>query len=146
VIVSSTDGSRSGEVYKAKAKDPRIRRSSTPIVVLVIANRVASEIVSGACRITTGPGDGRDYIWQGAVQEQVQLDDGSALLLTIAHYYTPSGRLIQRDYSILNDGVLFGQTEGRRTGSHGRCKVHRSAESIRRRGHHSRREVPAVAR
>jgi carboxyl-terminal processing protease len=33
------------------------------------------------------------------VQAQFPLSEGAALLLTIAHYYTPSGRLIQRDYS-----------------------------------------------
>jgi carboxyl-terminal processing protease len=36
---------------------------------------------------------------KGLVQRQYTLKDGSALLLTVARYYTPSGRLIQRDYS-----------------------------------------------
>jgi carboxyl-terminal processing protease len=42
---------------------------------------------------------GETTFGKGLVQAQFQLQDGSALLLTIAHYYTPSGRLIQRDYS-----------------------------------------------
>jgi len=42
---------------------------------------------------------GETTFGKGLVQAQFSLVDGSALLLTIAHYYTPSGRLIQRDYS-----------------------------------------------
>ena len=60
----------------------------------------ASEIVSGALQ-------DHDRAWilgentfgKGSVQAQFPLSEGAALLLTIAHYYTPSGRLIQRDYS-----------------------------------------------
>jgi carboxyl-terminal processing protease len=36
------------------------------------------------------------------VQQPYPLSDKTALLLTIAHYYTPSGRLIQRDYSSIS--------------------------------------------
>ena len=36
---------------------------------------------------------------KGLVQRQYMLNDGSALLLTVARYYTPSGRLIQRSYA-----------------------------------------------
>jgi carboxyl-terminal processing protease len=36
---------------------------------------------------------------KGLVQRQYRLKNGAALLLTVARYYTPSGRLIQRDYS-----------------------------------------------
>jgi len=42
---------------------------------------------------------GTNSFGKGLVQNQFRLNDGSKLLLTIAHYYTPSGRLIQRDYS-----------------------------------------------
>jgi carboxyl-terminal processing protease len=60
----------------------------------------ASEIVSGALQ-------DHDRAWllgettfgKGLVQAQFPLSEGAALLLTIAHYYTPSGRLIQRDYA-----------------------------------------------
>jgi len=41
---------------------------------------------------------GTNSFGKGLVQNQLRLSNGSKLLLTIAHYYTPSGRLIQRDY------------------------------------------------
>ena len=72
-----------------------------PIVVLVNRNSAsAAEIVSGALQ-------DHDRAWivgeptfgKGLVQSQYPLSDDCALLLTIAKYYTPSGRLIQRDYS-----------------------------------------------
>lgn len=42
---------------------------------------------------------GQTTFGKGLVQRQYRLKNGAALLLTVARYYTPSGRLIQRDYS-----------------------------------------------
>ena len=42
---------------------------------------------------------GRRSFGKGLVQEQVKLNDGSAIRLTIARYYTPTGRCIQRSYA-----------------------------------------------
>jgi carboxyl-terminal processing protease len=59
----------------------------------------ASEIVAGAVQDNDrGIIIGRRTFGKGLVQEQVQLADGSAVRLTIARYYTPTGRCIQRPY------------------------------------------------
>ena len=59
----------------------------------------ASEILSGAIQDwDRGTIIGRTSFGKGLVQEQYELRDGSALRLTIARYYTPSGRCIQRPY------------------------------------------------
>lgn len=59
----------------------------------------ASEILSGAVQDwDRGVVIGRRTFGKGLVQEQFELDDGSALRLTIARYFTPSGRSIQRSY------------------------------------------------
>jgi carboxyl-terminal processing protease len=70
-------------------------------VVLVNGNSAsASEIVSGALQDhDRALIMGENTFGKGLVQAQFPLSEGAALLLTIAHYYTPSGRLIQRDYS-----------------------------------------------
>ena len=77
------------------------RSAEYPIVVLVNRGTAsAAEIVSGALQ-------DHDRAWilgektfgKGLVQAPYPLSGDTALLLTIAHYYTPSGRLIQRDYT-----------------------------------------------
>jgi carboxyl-terminal processing protease len=60
----------------------------------------ASEILAGAIQDwDRGVVIGRRTYGKGLVQEQFELGDGSALRLTIARYFTPSGRSIQRPYS-----------------------------------------------
>jgi carboxyl-terminal processing protease len=59
----------------------------------------ASEIMAGAIQDNDrGIVVGRRSFGKGLVQEQYDLSDSSALRLTVARYYTPSGRLIQRPY------------------------------------------------
>ena len=72
-----------------------------PLVVLV--NRLtasAAEIVSGAIQDhDRGLIVGEVTFGKGLVQTVYPLSENTGLALTTAHYYTPSGRLIQRDYS-----------------------------------------------
>ena len=72
-----------------------------PVVVLVNGETAsAAEIVAGALQDHDRAFIvGETTFGKGLVQFPFQLDYDSALLLTIAKYYTPSGRLIQRDYS-----------------------------------------------
>jgi carboxyl-terminal processing protease len=102
---------RKGEVVvshrgRASAEKPYLARGSSsgqnyPIVVLV--NRYsasAAEIVAGALQDhDRGLILGETTFGKGLVQTVFPLDDNTGLALTTAHYYTPSGRLIQRDYS-----------------------------------------------
>ncbi|MBW6491385.1 MAG: S41 family peptidase [Lentimicrobium sp.] len=61
----------------------------------------SSEIVAGAIQDNDrGVIIGRRSFGKGLVQEQLSLPDGSALRLTVARYYTPTGRSIQKPYTI----------------------------------------------
>jgi carboxyl-terminal processing protease len=72
-----------------------------PLVVLVNGDSAsAAEIVAGALQDhDRALIVGENTFGKGLVQLPIQLEYDSALLLTIAKYFTPSGRLIQRDYS-----------------------------------------------
>ena len=88
----------------AEAENPTPDR--TPIVVLVNRNTAsASEILAGALQDNDRALIvGESTFGKGLVQNPFPLEYGSMLLLTIAKYETPSGRLIQRDYS---NGSLY---------------------------------------
>jgi carboxyl-terminal processing protease len=77
------------------------RGIDVPLVFLVNRDSAsASEIVSGAIQDhDRGLVVGETTFGKGLVQTQFGLSEDTAMLLTTARYYTPSGRLIQRDYS-----------------------------------------------
>lgn len=87
------------ETQRYDAENPTPDRS--PVVILVNRNTAsASEILAGAMQdhdraLIVGEGT----FGKGLVQNRFMVDYGGMLLLTIAKYTTPSGRLIQRDYS-----------------------------------------------
>jgi carboxyl-terminal processing protease len=112
-LVVSHHGRASAET-KFTAKHGE-RGKEYPIVVLVNRNTAsASEILSGALQ-------DHDRAWifgestfgKGLVQAPFPLYGNSALLLTIAKYYTPSGRLIQRDYAHQGFYEYISRAEGK---------------------------------
>ena len=76
----------------------------TPLVVLIDGHSAsASEIVSGAIQDhDRGLIFGETSFGKGLVQSAFPLSEDTALWLTTAKYYTPSGRLIQRDYKTVS--------------------------------------------
>ncbi len=74
---------------------------SVPLVVLVDGDTAsAAEIVAGALQDNDRAMIiGEKTFGKGLVQNLIELENGSALALTAARYYTPTGRSIQRDYS-----------------------------------------------
>lgn len=72
-----------------------------PLVVLIDESSAsASEILAGAVQDNDrGLIVGRRSFGKGLVQNQMELSDNSAIRLTVARYYTPSGRCIQKNYT-----------------------------------------------
>lgn len=95
-------------VYTQGRKSPREDYNSNgtgsnqkmPLVVLVDEGSAsASEIFAGAIQDNDrGTIVGRRSFGKGLVQQPIEFSDGSAIRLTIACYYTPSGRCIQKPY------------------------------------------------
>ncbi len=78
------------------------------VYVLINENSAsASEVVAGALQDNdTGTIVGRRSFGKGLVQQEIKLGDGSAVRLTVARYYTPTGRSIQRPYENGNDAYF----------------------------------------
>ena len=95
-------------VYTQGRKAPRENYTSNgtgssqkmPLIVLVDEGSAsASEIFAGAIQDNDrGTIIGRRSFGKGLVQQPIEFSDGSAIRLTIARYYTPSGRCIQKPY------------------------------------------------
>lgn len=98
-LITYTEGrSRSRKSYHAY---PDGLFETGPLAILIDEGSAsASEIVSGAVQDNDrGIVIGRRSFGKGLVQEVFELSDGSGLALTVARYYTPSGRSIQRPYA-----------------------------------------------
>lgn len=83
--------------YESRNNSPDV----TPLVILINENTAsASEIVAGAMQDhDRALIVGQTSFGKGLVQSIIPLEYGAGLTLTSAKYFTPSGRLIQRDYS-----------------------------------------------
>lgn len=93
-----TDGTKIGKSeYKTRGRP--FYQIGHIAVLIDEGSASASEIVAGAIQDDDrGIIVGRRSFGKGLVQEQYPLSDGSALRLTVARYYTPSGRSIQKPY------------------------------------------------
>jgi carboxyl-terminal processing protease len=76
-----------------------ILKEDKVVVLIDESSASASEILAGALQDNDrGLVIGRRSFGKGLVQEEMRFSDGSALRLTVARYYTPTGRSIQRSY------------------------------------------------
>jgi len=98
-LIVYTEGKNRPRSYAYATK--RGSFESGELVILIDEGSAsASEIVAGAIQDNDrGTIVGRRSFGKGLVQEQLSLYDGSALRLTVARYYTPTGRCIQKPYT-----------------------------------------------
>ena len=98
-LIVYTEGRRSPrQEYRS---DGRGSYQSIPLVVLIDeVTASASEILAGAIQDNDrGTIIGRRSFGKGLVQQPIEFNDGSMMRLTIARYYSPSGRCIQKPYT-----------------------------------------------
>jgi len=96
--IVSTEGSRVPD-RKYKARKSGLFEEGNLVIMIDGGSASASELVSGAVQDwARGVIVGRRSFGKGLVQQPFMLSDGSLIRLTVARYYTPTGRLIQKPY------------------------------------------------
>ena len=98
-LIVYTEGRRfSRQEYRAQGNGKFL--DGRVVVLINEFTASAAEIVTGAIQDQDrGTVVGRRSFGKGLVQRPVEFSDGSMMRLTIAHYYTPSGRCIQKPYT-----------------------------------------------
>ncbi len=90
---------KKGEINKTYATKKGIFETGKLVVLIDENSASASEILAGAIQDNDrGIIIGRRSFGKGLVQREMNFDDGSAVRLTVARYYTPTGRSIQKPY------------------------------------------------
>jgi carboxyl-terminal processing protease len=128
LVVSQRGRAFPDQVYRASHGSD----NKYPIVVLVNRNTAsAAEIVSGALQDhDRALIVGETTFGKGLVQTVFQVSENTGLALTTYHYYTPSGRLIQRDYSNISLYDYYYVREGASKGDSREVKLTDSGRTV----------------